>query len=472
MLIDANAGHGVLYLAFGAEYVRVCAGSARSLRSHCALPIHVVTNVQSADDEDWPTGTELTYCKLPDKENRMVRTHADEYTPFDRTLMLDADIFVQQPDFLGPFGLLGDFDLVAMANQPLGKYAANAQGSEWWCPIQDEFGPGEHLTLFGGAMWFARNDRVSGFFGAWHDHWDAAGRGRDMPALMRAVRDSDVRCWTVPGRDGWLGRRGKAHVFLHSVRRNLRGMPKMRAKFRPTVLKPGETRCRWERVAMRNPPPPEGSVRDQRPRPSRPTRSREAQAVLESARPAIRRMADVFADRPPGELVGAEIGVYEGDHAESILAALEPKVLHLIDPWAALPGQAEWMRERRGQKGLMKWRAHDWDGIYRAVRDRFRSDRRAVFHRCSSARLPNLLEPSSCDFIYIDGSHMYEQKIEDLRNGWRCLRPGGVLAGHDYNDLEQQPDVTRAVDDFAGEIGQRPNSAGRDFWFEKPGGEE
>ena len=40
----------------------------------------------------------------------------------------------------------------------------------------------------------------------------------------------------------------------------------------------------------------------------------------------------------------------------------------------------------------------------------------------------------SLDFVYIDSSHMYEATTKELPAYWRLLRPGGVLAGHDYCD--------------------------------------
>ena len=40
--------------------------------------------------------------------------------------------------------------------------------------------------------------------------------------------------------------------------------------------------------------------------------------------------------------------------------------------------------------------------------------------------------PSQIDFIYIDARHDYCGASEDIRVWWPKLRPGGVMAGHDY----------------------------------------
>lgn len=48
--------------------------------------------------------------------------------------------------------------------------------------------------------------------------------------------------------------------------------------------------------------------------------------------------------------------------------------------------------------------------------------------------------------VLIDGSHVYQQVLDDLRFGWECVPAGGLLLAHDYgHDI---PDVTRACDEF------------------------
>jgi len=35
-------------------------------------------------------------------------------------------------------------------------------------------------------------------------------------------------------------------------------------------------------------------------------------------------------------------------------------------------------------------------------------------------------------FVYVDGCHQPESVREDLEGWWEVLRPGGILAGHDF----------------------------------------
>lgn len=40
---------------------------------------------------------------------------------------------------------------------------------------------------------------------------------------------------------------------------------------------------------------------------------------------------------------------------------------------------------------------------------------------------------ASVSFVYIDGDHSYVGGMQDMRAWWSKLRPGGVLAGHDFD---------------------------------------
>ena len=58
-------------------------------------------------------------------------------------------------------------------------------------------------------------------------------------------------------------------------------------------------------------------------------------------------------------------------------------------------------------------------------------------------------EDSSLDFVFIDGSHEYEDVKEDIKAWLPKIKPGGVLAGHDYyvDGPDWKPGVKRAVNE-------------------------
>lgn len=56
------------------------------------------------------------------------------------------------------------------------------------------------------------------------------------------------------------------------------------------------------------------------------------------------------------------------------------------------------------------------------------------------------------DFIYIDGSHVYENVLTDLKAWFPLIAVNGIFAGHDYD--KTHPGVIRAVNEFCDSIGQ------------------
>lgn len=62
-----------------------------------------------------------------------------------------------------------------------------------------------------------------------------------------------------------------------------------------------------------------------------------------------------------------------------------------------------------------------------------------------SADSAQRFDDGSVDFVYVDASHEYEGVKRDLNAWWPKLRPGGVLAGDDW----QFEGVARAVLEFA-----------------------
>lgn len=57
------------------------------------------------------------------------------------------------------------------------------------------------------------------------------------------------------------------------------------------------------------------------------------------------------------------------------------------------------------------------------------------------------------DFLYVDADHTEEAVTSDLGDWWPHVRPGGLVAGDDY-DNPMYPGVTRAWDLFGENIGQ------------------
>ena len=65
--------------------------------------------------------------------------------------------------------------------------------------------------------------------------------------------------------------------------------------------------------------------------------------------------------------------------------------------------------------------------------------------RLKSTEAVEMYEDRSLDFIFIDGSHEYEDVKEDLSVWYSKVKRGGTIAGHDYTTY---PGVKKAVDEF------------------------
>lgn len=142
----------------------------------------------------------------------------------------------------------------------------------------------------------------------------------------------------------------------------------------------------------------------------------------------------------PPEPVCVELGVFLGRFASGIWKRLEPSRLFLVDPWRS-DGERLY-----GDGGLTCYSGR----TMRRVRARFPEqvvDGRVVLVRKLSFEAVGDFPDAFFDFVYVDASHRYVDVRRDLEEWAPKLRRGGVLAGHDYEDVPGYG-VIQAVDEF------------------------
>jgi len=162
--------------------------------------------------------------------------------------------------------------------------------------------------------------------------------------------------------------------------------------------------------------------------------------------------ADLALFVPPGSIM-IELGVAAGEFAGQLMAA-NPAARYLgVDRWSDHHDEAEM-----------------WSACERimqvATEDRFQ-----LVKSTFADWLPNVANESA-DLIYIDGyAHTGQEGGQTLRDWWPKLKPGGVFAGHDY-DEESYPQTVAAVDAFVLEHGlelrlidEKPHPS---WWLVKP----
>jgi hypothetical protein len=141
---------------------------------------------------------------------------------------------------------------------------------------------------------------------------------------------------------------------------------------------------------------------------------------------------------------GAEVGVRDGRFSDHLLSTWKGGLLISVDPWLSADPDAYVDRSNVSQE--------EFERLYLETQVRLaRHGARSEIRRMTSLEAAALIPDGSLDFAYIDARHDYESVLEDLEAWFPKVKPGGILAGHDYVDIDfgrTDFGVKSAVDDF------------------------
>lgn len=100
--------------------------------------------------------------------------------------------------------------------------------------------------------------------------------------------------------------------------------------------------------------------------------------------------------------------------------------MHMVDPW-------EKQDEKLYQDISNREQSHQ-DKLFNDLAEymKERHPGRHELHRGYSVQEALKFPDNSLDFVYLDARHDYEGVKEDLHAWWPKLKPGGVMAGHDF----------------------------------------
>lgn len=143
--------------------------------------------------------------------------------------------------------------------------------------------------------------------------------------------------------------------------------------------------------------------------------------------------------------LGAEIGVAYGLYSEELLQANDKLTLYCVDPWIKQDSSVFPDNNAIGNY-------HEAYIFASGKLHRFKD--RAKITAVFSNQFFKQIENNTLDFVYIDGNHTSPQIDFDLENSLKAVRSGGIIAGHDYKDIEQPSyrcTVKTAVDKFCHE---------------------
>lgn len=119
-------------------------------------------------------------------------------------------------------------------------------------------------------------------------------------------------------------------------------------------------------------------------------------------------------DLMPKNGIVAELGVDKGNFSEEILKRTQPNTLHLIDVW----------NSERYHKGLKT-----------VVETKFEKEiesKKIILNLGLSTEVSDQFPDAYFDWIYIDTEHSYQVTKAELEKYASKMKPGGIIAGHDY----------------------------------------
>ena len=175
------------------------------------------------------------------------------------------------------------------------------------------------------------------------------------------------------------------------------------------------------------------------------------------------RAREILARIPAGPVTGVEIGVFAGQLSALLLSNRPEMILHMVDSWgdydpspmASGDYHAELSPTEQETYLKMTMRAVDPAGS------------RGIIHCRKSVHVANDIQ-DDLDFVFIDSDPSYDGCHADIQAWAGKVRPGGLLCGHDYDNVDfPQWGVKRAVDEFVAANGLELELGDNFTWFVK-----
>lgn len=158
-------------------------------------------------------------------------------------------------------------------------------------------------------------------------------------------------------------------------------------------------------------------------------KSRDTLPYLGWARETTRiGLAQLFGEL--GYKRGVELGVQAGIYSEILCQNIPDHELFCVDPWGAYHRQS----------------AERSEEYYQIAKERL-SKYNTTLMRIPSLEAVKEFADNSLDFVYIDELHEFNPCMMDILCWEPKVRPGGIVAGHDYCQYFQGG-VIRAVDAY------------------------
>jgi hypothetical protein len=220
---------GLLYLSFGSDYADCTIAALQSkIKNAPKTPACVLTNRKADLKSELCRrhGIQVKYIEAVTDQVRFYKTQAYKYTPWDNTLMLDADAWINK-ELFEQFSVLrcAPIALVHAHFHPSIGTAAHLSKPDHLRTLQTMHGSLWAPHYSSGLIFFRKDSpAVHQLFDAWHAEWKLVPQ-KDQGALMRAIVKTQVFP-LVLYRDHWMtGKVGKGFTS-HRFEATLPVMPR------------------------------------------------------------------------------------------------------------------------------------------------------------------------------------------------------------------------------------------------------
>jgi predicted O-methyltransferase YrrM len=145
-----------------------------------------------------------------------------------------------------------------------------------------------------------------------------------------------------------------------------------------------------------------------------------------------------LAERALESRVIIEVGCWQGRSTRA-LADHCPGVIYSIDPW-----EGPYLNE---DGSIHKINTSVFEIFQSNLADHVESGRVVPVRQTSQSAWSYLADTigETVDLVFLDGDHRYDTVVAEIESYRLLLKPGGILAGHDYGH-DDWPGVQRAVD--------------------------
>lgn len=203
---------GVIFATTGKDYTALAERAAQSVKRNCpGLEVDLFTDQPA----DMPVFDRIHQLDDPWHRSKMDAMIASR---FDKTLYLDADLFVIA-DIRDVFEVLDRFDMAMAQDNTRNSVECH---TFWRTPLPSAF-----PQFNGGVIAFRRNAKVLGLLKRWSIAVRENNLKKDQPVLRELVWDSDLKVATLPPEYNlmrfemlyvWEEKRFAAPRIIHSPR--------------------------------------------------------------------------------------------------------------------------------------------------------------------------------------------------------------------------------------------------------------